>query len=332
VFKRSAYLALVLLLVSAITFSLTRFLGSPAYLLAGQRANASTIHSLEQEMGLDRPLPEQYGRYLWALLHANLGVSRFTYHTVASDIGSRFPATFELATFAMLIGMLWAVPFGLASAIRKGGTIDRVVAPVLNQIGLSVPGFAIGLILIYVFYFRIQLFPAPLGRLDPEIAPPPNVTGLLTVDSMLAWRWDAFGSALAHLVLPGLTLALGFTPAIYQLTRDTALAALRSNHVRAARSYGLPGRTIYVHHVLRHLLAPVATSAALTYGYLLSGTVLVEVVFSWPGIGLYAVQALNRLDYEPILGLVLLGTAIYVVLFFLTDLLHIAIDPRLRRV
>jgi peptide/nickel transport system permease protein len=331
VVKRVAYLAVVLLVVSAITFALTRFLGSPAYLLAGQRANEETIQSLEREIGLDRPLPEQYARYVWALLHGNLGVSRFTYKPVTSDIAERFPATFELATFAMMVGLMWAVPFGLVAAIRRGGLVDRVVGPVVNQVGLSVPSFAIGLVLIYLLYFRLQLFPAPFGRLDPDIAPPEDVTGLLTVDSLLAGRWDAFWSALAHLFLPAFVLALGFCPPIYQLTRDTAVGVLRSDFVRAARSYGLPSRTIYVRYVFRHLLPPVATSAALTYGYLLAGTVLVEVVFAWPGIGLYAVQALNRLDYEPILGLVLLGTAIYVVLFLLADLLQVAIDPRLRK-
>lgn len=326
-----AYLILVLLVVSAVTFALTRFLGNPAYLLAGQRASEESIQGLEAEMGLDRPLPEQYGRYVWALLHGNLGVSRFTYKPVVSDIGERFPATLELASFAMLLGLAWSIPIGLIAAVRKGGVVDRVLGPIVNQIGLSVPSFAIGLVLIYVLYFRLRLFPAPLGRLNTDTLPPDNVTGLLTVDALLAGEWGVFRASLAHLFLPAFTLALGFSPPIYQITRDTARGVLRSNFVRAARSYGLPTRTIYVRHVLRHLLPPITTSAALTYGYLLSGTVLVEVVFAWPGVGLYAVQALNRLDYEPILGLVLLGTAIYVVLFLLADLLQLAIDPRLRR-
>lgn len=329
--RRLAYLALLVLIVSAITFALTRSLGSPASLLAGQQATEEAVGSLEREMGLDRPLPEQYARYLGELAQGNLGVSRFTYQPVLSDIGDRFPATLEVAAFALVLGLLWSVPLGLLAAIRPGRLADRVLGPWVSQFGLSVPSFAIGLILIYVLYFRLGIVPAPLGRLGPAAEPPPEVTGLFTVDAVLAGRPDVLRSAFGHLILPGFTLALGFSPPIYQLTRDTARSVLRSDFVRAARSYGLPARTIYAQHVLRHVLPPVATSAALTFGYLLSGTILVEVVFAWPGVGQYAVQALNRLDYEPILGLVLLGTIVYVVLFLLTDLLQAAIDPRVRR-
>jgi peptide/nickel transport system permease protein len=329
--KRTFHLALLLLVVSAITFALTRSLGSPASLLAGQQATEASIGSLEREMGLDRPLPEQYFRYLGALVQGNLGVSRFTYQPVLSDIGDRFPATLELAAFGLLLGLCWAVPLGLMAAIRPGGLADRVLGPVSGQIGLSVPSFAIGLILIYLLYFRFGLVPAPLGRLGPAAEAPPEVTGLFTVDALLANRPDILRSSLAHLFLPGLTLALGFSPPIYQLTRDTARTVLRSDFVRAARSYGISAREIHTRRVLRHVLPPIMTSAALTFGYLLSGTILVEVVFAWPGVGQYAVQALNRLDYEPILGLVLLGTLVYVVLFLVTDLVQAAIDPRVRR-
>lgn len=327
--RRVLHFIFVLLGVSSVTFIVTRMVGNPAYLIAGQRATPEMIESIMREMGLDKPLWEQYLNYLWAVVQGNLGTSRFTFQPVLVDFLDRFPATLELATFAVMLGILWCIPVGLISAVRQGGFVDRFVSVVANQIGLSIPSFWLGLLLIYGLSFQFQLFPAPLGRLDFGVDIPPRVTGLLVIDSLLAADLIALKSALFHLTLPGFTLAVGFSPPVLQLTRDTTLQVLQSDYIRAARAFGLPARIIYPRYVLKHIIPPVATSIAITYGWLLSGTVLVETVFAWPGIGLYAVEAVNHLDYEPVVGLVLISAAIYVFFFFITDMLQFALDPRL---
>ena len=323
-------LLLVLIGVSSITFASTRMIGNPAYLIAGDRATPEMIDSIMQDMGLDRPLWEQYRNYMLSVAQGDLGTSRFTFQPVVVDLMDRLPATVEISTVALILGMLWCIPIGIVSAVRKGGFVDKFVAVVANQIGLSVPSFWLGLLLIYGLSFQMQLLPMPLGRLDFDLVSPTHVTGLFVVDSILARDLVTLKSALMHLLLPSITLAIGFSPPILQLTRDTVLQIIESEPIRGAIAFGLPSRIIYPRYVLKQAIPPVATSIALTFGWMLSGTVLVETVFAWPGIGLYAVEAINHLDYEPVIGLVLVSAAIYVIIFFLTDLLHFTLDPRLR--
>lgn len=327
--RRLVQTVVVLLGLSAVTFTVTRVLGNPVYLLAGVQADQEVIENLTRQLGLDRPLWEQYLRYLWNLMHGDLGISRHTSNTVASDIARRLPATLELSTAALLLGIGWTVPLGLLSARYKGSVLDRF-SQFMVEAGVAIPSFWLGLLLVYLFYFMLHLLPAPLGRLDSNIAPPPTVTGLLTVDSLLAGNWVAFRSAVAHLILPSVTLALTSSPPILQMTRNSMLAVLRSDFIRAARSYGISERIIYFRYALKNVLLPVTTMIAMTYGYLLGGTVLVETVFAWPGLGLYAVDAMNHSDYEPIVGVVMLSAAVYVVIYLITDMLHFTIDPRLR--
>jgi peptide/nickel transport system permease protein len=328
--RRLAYMLLVLLGVSSITFVVTRLIGNPVYLIAGMKATPEMVASITKEMGLDKPLWQQYASYLWSVAQGDLGTSRYTFHPVLSDFMDRFPATLELSTFAAILGVAWCIPVGVISAVRRGGFIDRFASNVVNQIGLSIPGFWLGLLLIYLLYFRLQVLPAPMGRLGTTMEPPPHATGLFVVDSLLAGDFETLKASLLHLLLPAFTLAVGFSPPILQLTRDTVLQILQSDFIRTARAFGLPAKTVYLKYALKHAIPPVATSIAFTYGWLLSGTVLIETVFAWPGIGLYAVEALNHLDYEPIVGLVLISAGIYVVVFFITDMLQFALDPRLR--
>jgi peptide/nickel transport system permease protein len=327
--RRFLYLIIVLLGVSSITFAVTHLLGNPVYLVVGVQADQEMIDNMMHQMGLDQPLWQQYLSYLAHVASGDLGVSRYTYNPVTMDIKNRLPATFELSTVALVLGILWSVPLGLLGAMRQGGIVDRV-GQFLAQSGVAIPSFWLGLILIYLLFFKFQLVPAPLGRIDIGLEPPPAKTGMYVVDAILAGQMDKLGSIIGHLILPAITLALTSSPPIFRLTRDTVVKILNSDYIRAARSYGFSEFSINFRYALKNALLPVTTMIAMTYGYLLGGTVLVETVFAWPGLGLYAVDSMNHSDYEPIVGVVLLAAAIYVIVYLFTDILHFAIDPRLR--
>jgi peptide/nickel transport system permease protein len=320
---------MVLLGLAAVTFGVTRFLGNPVYLLVGVQADQQTIETVTRRLGLDRPLWEQYLSYVGNLAQGDLGVSRFTSNPVVYDIGQRLPATLELSTAALLLGIAWTVPLGLLAAKHKNGWIDRL-AQGLVEAGVAIPSFWLGLLLVYLLFYQFDLFPAPLGRLGPTAQAPPTVTGLYTIDSLLTGDWGAFRAALSHLALPAITLAFTSCPPILQITRNAMVEVLRSDYIRAARSNGISEGIIFLRYALKNVLLPVTTMIAMTYGYLLGGTVLVEVVFAWPGLGLYAVDAMNNSDYEPIVGVVLLSAVVYVIIYLITDILHFMIDPRLR--
>jgi peptide/nickel transport system permease protein len=327
--RRLGSAAVALLGVTILVFIVTHLLADPVYLLIGQRGSPEIITSLRHSLGYDRPLWIQYFAYLGSLAHGDLGTSRYTFQPVATEIGQRFPATFELAAAAMILGLLWTIPLGVISAIRPGGIVDRI-SQAMVELGVAMPSFWLGLLLVFFLYFTLKIAPAPIGQLDILIDAPPRVTGLIVVDSILAGNLPALGSSLSHLLLPAITLAFTSCPPILQLTRNTMIQALRSDYIRGARSLELPQRTIYWRYALQNALLPVTTMSAMTFGYLLGGTVLVETVFSWPGIGLYTVQSMQHADYDPILGVVLLASAIYVLVYLAADVAALLIDPRVR--
>jgi peptide/nickel transport system permease protein len=273
-------------------------------------------------------LPAQYLSYLGGLLHGDLGTSVTNSRPVSYQLGQYFPATLELALAAILIGVVWTVPLGVVSAIRPDGVLDRL-SRYLVRFGVAMPSFWLGLLLVYVCYYVLKVSPAPTGELDIGLVPPPRVTGMTVVDSLLAGDSADFSSALSHLVLPAVTLSLTSCPPILSLTRATMGRVLGSPYIRTARAAGLPSRWIYGRYAAKNAATPVATMVAMTLGYLLGGTVLVETVFSWPGIGQYAVQSMQRLDYAPVLGIVLLASLVYLGIYFLVDVFSIAVDPRI---
>jgi len=318
--RRMLYVLLVLLGVATITFPVTRMLGNPVYLLVGQQADQEIIDNMIHRMGLDRPLYEQYGRYLLSVAQGDLGISRVTQRPVLVEIRLRLPATLELVIAAMLLIVFVAIPLGIVSATRQGGIVDRS-SQFVAQLGVSLPSFWVGLILIYVFFFRLQWFPPPLGRISPVVSPPPDITGFLTVDSLLTGNWPAFWSALAHLFLPAVTLWLVSAPSTFMITRTSLIQTLRSDYIRTAHAFGLPARTIQARYAMKNIIVPVVTMLAMTFGFLMSSTVLVETVFAWPGLGLFAVNSMHNLDYEPILGVVFLSALFYALAYFVADLI-----------
>jgi peptide/nickel transport system permease protein len=329
VFVRLISAAVTMLGITTITFVVVRMVGNPVYLLVGQQSTPEIISALTKSMGLDKPLWQQYLSYLGAAVQGDFGISRATYQPVSSEILLRLPATFELVVAAMLIAAAVAIPLGLAAGVRSGSVADRV-SQIVVQAGVSLPAFWVGLILIYVFFAVFHVLPAPLGQLDPSVTVPPRVTGLITLDTLLARDMDAFASALRHLLLPAMTLALVAIPATLQITRMALVEVFTSDYIRTARALGLDRRTIYWRYALKNAMVPILTVLAMTFGFLMSSTVLVEVIFSWPGIGLYAVTAMNRFDYEPIVGVVIVAAAAYVVAYLAADLLSATVDPRIR--
>ena len=326
--KRLGILLIVLISVSILTFSVTRFAGTPLYAAVGVYSTDEMIAERKEKMGLNKPLWEQYATYLSGLARGNLGSSRRTFAPVRDEIADRLPATAELVIFAVGLSILWAVPVGALAAFRPKGWADRIGSS-LGQIGVSVPSFWLGLLFIYLLYYVLALLPAPFGRLGGA-DPPDSVTGFYTVDALLSGDLALFGEAIRYLLMPALTLSFTSSPPIFSVTRSAVSTVLGSQFVEAARSYGIPNRALKFRHVAPNAAPPVINIVAMTFGYLIGGAVLVEVVFSWPGIGTYAVQAMDFSDYDPVLGVVLLSATIYVVVYFLADLIQFLLDPRLR--
>lgn len=328
VLRRLAYAGASIVGVTAVTFFITHVIANPVSLVVGQNVTPGAVAALSHRFGYDRPVWEQYLTYMSALLHGNLGTSIITYQPVSEEIIRRLPNTIELTLAGILLGVLWTIPLGCLAALRPGGRVDRICEG-LVAFGVAMPGFWLGLLLILLVYFLLHLAPLPIGQLDPSVIPPTRVTGFMVLDGLLAGDSTVVQSALAHLLLPALTLALTACPAILQLTRDTMVRVLRSDYIRSARSLGLSPRTI-LWYALKNAIVPVVTATCMIFGWLLGSTVLVETVFAWPGIGLYAVQSIRSFDYAPILGIVLMTSSVYVVIYLIADLVGLALDPRTR--
>jgi len=278
--------------------------------------------------GLDRPLPEQFLFYLANVVHGDLGESFTTRRPVLRDLAQFLPATIELSCAAFAVSVVFGVPLGVWAALRHNRSADHA-ARLLSLIGAASPIFWTGLIALYIFYYVLRWAPGP-GQLDPHLARPPAVTGFLIVDSLVAGRVDAFVSALGHIILPALVLGWFIMGLTARTTRSSLLEVLSADYLRTARAKGLGERRVIGLHALRNALIPVLTVTGLAFASLLSGAVLTETVFAWPGIGRYAVTAATRLDYPAILGVTLLTAVIYLSVNFIVDVLYSVLDPRIR--
>jgi len=287
-----------------------------------------TIAAFRKKWGLDKPLHEQYLTYLGNLLRGDMGVSIKTRKPVAEDISSRLPATIELATLGLVYGTVLGVSMGLISAVWKNSPADYV-ARVVALIGISFPVFLIALIFLNVFYAQLGIAAGP-GRLHPIMRSPPTVTGMFTVDALLNDDWKTFGNALSHLVLPALTLALYISAIISRITRSSLLEVLNQDYMRTARAKGLRERTVIGFHGMRNSLIPIVTVIGLSYGNLLVGSILIERIFAYPGIGFYMFRASTSQDFPAIMGVSLLFAFIYVGVNFVVDILYFFLDPRIR--
>ncbi len=326
--RRLVFIAPQLIGIVFVSFILIKTIpGDPAVLMLGPTATPEAIAALREKMGLDQPVLVQFWIYLKNLLAGDLGTSWQTTRPVLEDLIQRFPATVELVTLGLLVAILIGVPLGLASAFKPKGLLARIA----DFYGLSagaVPDFWLALVLIYVFYTALGIAPPPLGRIDLAIIPPPPVTGVYLIDSLLAGDWDAFYSAGAHLVLPVATLGLINAGPILKMTQSTVEKMLQADFSRFEVLCGIPHRLV-VRHALRNALPSVVTIISVLYGFLLGGAVLVEIVFSWGGAGQYAVQGVLNSDLYPVLGFVLFAAIFSLFVYLVVDLIYFAIDPRI---
>ena len=328
--KRAATAIPTLIGVIIVTFLLTRVLpGDPAVYFAGPAATPQSIADIRKSLGLDQPLPEQFLHYVEDLVHGDFGNSLATGRPVMAEIVSRLPASAELTLFGLFIAIAIAIPLGILAAVKQGSSIDHACR-VVTTAGVSLPVFFTGLLLVYLFYFRLGWAPAPLGRLDVFYDPPPQVTGFYLIDSLIAGEPEIFMASLKQLILPGLTLAIFSLAPIARMTRASMLAVLSSDFVRTARASGLSSYTVIVTYAFRNAMLPLITTLGMVFSFLLGANVLVEKVFAWPGIGSFAVEALIASDFAPVQGFVLTMAVMYVVLNLLIDILYGVVDPRVR--
>jgi ABC-type dipeptide/oligopeptide/nickel transport system permease component len=314
--------------VVAITFILTRALpGDPAAYFAGAAATQEAIAQVRTQLGLDKPLLEQFFQYVAALARGDMGLSLTTGQPVAQELIARLPASLEMVFLALLLACAVALPLGVLAATRPGSWIDQLCRLVTTA-GVSLPTFFTGLLLAYVFYFLLGWAPSPMGRLDPMFSPPPTITGLYLVDTALAGDWGLWWASFRQLILPVLTMAIFVLAPIARMTRASMLSVLSADFIRTARASGLSSGTVLVTYALRNALLPVVTTLGMVFGFMLGSSVIVEKVFGWPGVGSYAIDALTASDYAPVQGFVLAMGVLFVLLNLFVDVLYGLIDPR----
>jgi len=328
--RRLVVTPFLLLGMTLIVFFISHYLpGDPTTALLGQRAmeNKEIVAAFKEKWGLDKPLYIQYLTYLNHLAHGDLGISIKTHHPIAEDLAMFFPATVELALAAVFVSLVVGIPLGILSAVKRNQAVDQA-ARAFSLIGVSTPIFWLGLVTLYIFYFALRWLPGP-GRLDIGMAEPTRVTGLFLIDSLLQGNGTTFVSALRHLILPAIVLGSATTGLVTRITRSAMLDVLNQDYVRTARGKGLRERHVIFGHAFRNALIPTVTVLGLSIGSAMSGAVLTETIFAWPGIGRYAYGAALALDFPAIIGVSLLTGIIFVVANLLVDLTYIILDPRL---
>jgi len=300
----------------------------PVRLQVGPRASEETVQRVREELGLNDPLPIQYARYLYRLCKGDLGTSIFTGRAVASDLAIYFPATVELSLFSFVIAVVFGVVLGMLAATKANQLVDHL-SRVTALLGVSVPVFWLGIMLQIVFFSKLRVLPAS-GRIDQFIAPPPHITGLYVLDSVLTGNWPALKSSLLHLVLPSITLSFGSLAVISRAVRASMLEVLEMDYVNTARAKGLAEKAVIVKHVFRNALLPVVTMAGLQFAMLMGGTVLTETVFAWPGVGRYIVRSCFNADFPAIMGSVVVIGVVIIFINWAVDLSYAILDPRVK--
>lgn len=327
--RRAALTIFVLFGVTLITFVISHVVpADPVVAYLGEHAPPALVEKVRHQIGLDRPLPVQYVLYVQDLLHGNLGVSIMNNRPVSRDLAQYLPATVELSTAAMLVAILIGIPTGTISAVYKDRWPDQV-ARVFALGGTSLPVFYVALLLLGLLYSKLGILPGP-GQLGIYTQAPPRITGLVIIDALLAGNWDALVDATRHLVLPAFVLGYYSAGLITRMTRGSLLEVLRQDYVRTARAKGLAEARVVLRHALRNALLPTVTVIGLTYGSLLSGAVLTETIFAWPGLGRYATNSVTSVDIPAVLGVTLLIAVIYSLANLIVDVLYAYLDPQIR--
>ena len=331
IIRRLIAMPLLLLGIVSIAFLLTHFTkGDPLISIIGERQmdNPIVVAAARARWGLDRSLPEQYLIYVGNLLTGDLGTSLRTKQGVGLDLLQRLPATLELVVAAMLVGSLVGVTLGVAAAHYRNRAADHF-ARLFALIGSSVPVFWSGLILLFVFWYTLGILPGP-GRLDTRTMAPSYVTGFYTIDSLLAGNISVFAESVAHLILPACVLGWAVMGIISRQVRASMLDVLNQDYILAARAKGASEPRVLVNHALRNALIPTLTIVGFSFAYLITGAVLSEAIFRWPGMGSYAVDAARNLDYPAIMGVTIVGGTAFLLTNLVTDIAYAFVDPRIR--
>ncbi len=333
--RAAARFALAIVLTYLGLLAVTFFIGrvipvDPVLAVVGDHAPESVVQRVREEMGLNKPLYEQFGIYVSKVLRGDFGTSVLTSNPVLQDIRRAFPATFELATLGILIGAGFGVPLGVWAAVRRGGVVDQLVR-VMALVGYSVPIFWLGLMALVLFYARLDWVAGP-GRIDVTYEYMfTATTGILLLDTAMQGQWEAFRNVFAHLILPASLLGYFSLAYISRMTRSFMLNELSQEYVVAARAKGLSEARIIWHHALRNAMVPLVTVITLSYAGLLEGSVLTETVFAWPGLGLYITNSLQNADMNAVLGGTIVVGSVFIGLNLLSDLLYRTLDPRTRQ-
>lgn len=331
IFRRLVQLVFVLIGLTIITFIITNLSDvDPTVLWGGEKASAEAIQKVREEFGLDQPLIIQYFRYIRNLLNGNLGMSLTTKHQVNKDLIEFFPATFELVIVAWIIALLVGLPIGIIIAVNSGGKLDNFCR-IFTLAGVSTPVFWLGLMLQILFFKNLGWLPLE-GRISDSVSlfnPIRNITGMYLLDSAITGNWTAFRSALLHILMPALTMSVSGITLIMRMTRSCMLEVLNKDYITMAKTYGLPKGKVFFVYALKNALIPIITIASLAICNNFLGSILIESVFDWPGIGKYAVRAMLSADFAPIMGVTLLIGTIYVTFNLIVDILYCIIDKRI---
>jgi peptide/nickel transport system permease protein len=326
--RRLIFLVFVLFGLSLITFGLSHVVpGDPARLMAGPRASKSAVAKIREKYGLDDPLPVQYVNYVQGIFRGDLGTSFTTRRPVLDDLKRYLPATLELGLVAFIMSTIIGIPLGVLSSVKRDKLPDHL-ARFISISGLALPVFWLAIMAQFIFFGRLGWLPDG-ARIPIGTDPPPNVTGLYTIDSLLAGDWGLFKLSLIHLILPATVLAYGSLAVITRMVRGGMLEVLNQDYIRTARAKGISTNGVIYGHALKNAMLPTVTSLGLQIGLLLSGAFLVEIVFSWPGIGRYAVEAIQRLDYNATMATTLIIALIFVLMNLVVDILYLFLDPRI---
>ena len=326
--RRMTTLMITLIGIMVVTFFISLVIPvDPLAAIAGPQAPQETVERLRTLYGFDQPVYVQFGRYVKRLFHGDLGTSFQTGRPVLEDILKYFPATLELATVALIISILIGIPLGILSAAYRNSIVDHF-SRVLSLVGVSMPVFWLGLVLVLIFYFKLGWFPEP-GRLDIMLIEPDRLTGMLLIDSVIALDWEVFWDALKHMMLPGMVLGLFGLAGIARIVRSSMLDVLSQEYIKTARIKGLSEFMVLTRHALRNALVPAVTVIGLTYGGLLEGSVLTETIFSWPGLGRYLATAFLTLDLNAVVGGTMLVALSFCLVNLIVDLLYAFLNPKI---
>lgn len=328
ILKRVLMAIPVMLGILTIVFFLMRvFAPDPTYLLLGQQASGERAAELSAYYGLDQPLIVQYGKFLLQCLKGDFGTSLFTKQSVTTELMQRLPATIELALLAVLISSVLGILLGVISAVRQYSALDYV-SQIGGLVGVSLPSFWLGLMLILLFAVKLGWLPVS-GRFSFALRPD-HVTGFMLLDSILTGNWAAFRSCLSYIILPAISIGISSTATIMRYTRSAMLETIRQDYIRTARAKGLKERVVIERHALKNALIPIITVIGMQLGGLLAGAVLTETIFAWPGVGTYIVNGINNSDYAVVQGGCVLVALIAVLLNLIVDVLYAYLDPRIR--